>query len=101
MEYKEYLQTKHWKIVRENALSYWDNKCALCFSEDNLNVHHRTYLSLGGERDNDVIVLCKVCHERHHETLEQETSDFMWQFWNNVREEIIAEGDTLWQQCPG
>jgi hypothetical protein len=66
MPYKEYLKTQHWKDVREKALNRAGRKCQICNSDFQLNVHHRTYENRGAEKPNDVIALCRSCHEKFH-----------------------------------
>lgn len=67
LPYKLYLQTEHWKHFRAEALKHEQYKCQLCNSKDKeLNVHHRSYENIGRETFNDVIVLCKDCHEKFH-----------------------------------
>jgi len=68
--YQEYLQTKWWGLFRKRFL--WGLKqrhqlnCAICGNSANFNVHHRTYKNLGHEKIEDVVLLCKNCHERLH-----------------------------------
>jgi hypothetical protein len=65
--YAEYLKTEHWQAVRKDALQRAKNRCQLCDAADRpLNVHHRSYINKGAERPCDVIVLCRPCHEKHH-----------------------------------
>ena len=95
MNYDDYLQTEGWKEKRREALKYWDYKCALCFSNETLNVHHRTYCRLGSELPNDVIVLCEICHIKHHDALKLDIK--LRGFWEQVFSELEAEGRQLWQ----
>jgi hypothetical protein len=70
MPYEEYLQTPHWKRKREERLRAVGYRCQLCnrpASKVILDVHHRTYERRGEERDEDLTVLCRECHYRHHE----------------------------------
>jgi hypothetical protein len=70
MPYGEYLQTPHWQHKREEKLRAMGYRCQLCnraSSEAALDVHHRTYERRGEERDEDLTVLCRECHYRHHE----------------------------------
>lgn len=69
MPYKEYLQTAHWKNVRKQALFRAKYKCSLCGKKGKLNVHHNTYENRGGEKDEDLIVLCQDCHGKFHDKL--------------------------------
>lgn len=66
-QYEEYLQSPHWHAVRDRALAYAEHKCQLCYSAKDLQVHHRTYERVGKERPSDLTVLCKACHEKHHD----------------------------------
>lgn len=66
LPYKEYLQTDHWKNTRKKALYKANYRCQLCNDNKNLHVHHRTYENLGQETTQDLTVLCKPCHEKHH-----------------------------------
>jgi 5-methylcytosine-specific restriction endonuclease McrA len=70
IDYKTYLQSEQWKLIRDTALDLYDNKCILCDSTDNLNVHHKTYKNIGNEDIDDLIVLCKRCHRKHHNLYE-------------------------------
>jgi hypothetical protein len=69
LPYQEYLQTSHWHRVRILALERGHHRCALCPAERELEVHHRNYARKGFEQADDVIVLCRACHQRHHGTL--------------------------------
>jgi 5-methylcytosine-specific restriction endonuclease McrA len=65
--YDAYLQTQHWKLVRQRALSMAGHRCQVCYAGSlPLNVHHRTYDRLGHEDPFDLIVLCRQCHSLFH-----------------------------------
>lgn len=66
-EYQEYLNSDHWKQIRLKALERAGNKCQLCSSKENLNVHHNTYKNRGHEDLNDLVVLCRKCHAKFHD----------------------------------
>lgn len=66
MHYKDYLESDHWKRLRKRKLYQSGNKCQLCGSKENLNVHHNTYENRGCEKDEDLVVLCNECHKKHH-----------------------------------
>lgn len=65
MPYAEYLTTQHWRHMRALAIDRYGVACALCNSSGS-EVHHRTYERLGQERLDDLIVLCRSCHKKHH-----------------------------------
>jgi 5-methylcytosine-specific restriction endonuclease McrA len=70
--YSEYLETDHWKKQRASALRRADYRCQLCNKSGELHVHHRTYERRGCESPNDLIVLCRPCHEKFHDILPNE-----------------------------
>jgi hypothetical protein len=69
--YAEYLQTPHWRSLRAWALERAGNRCQLCGSAKELEVHHNTYERLGCEWPSDLVVLCDPCHERHSLAMRQ------------------------------
>lgn len=67
LPYKEYLKTDHWQSLRREALLLSGRSCALCPSKNQqLHVHHKTYVNKGQEPQKDLIVLCKDCHKKFH-----------------------------------
>jgi hypothetical protein len=68
LPYKEYLQTPHWKHLRQDKVRAAGHRCQLCNRGSvTFNVHHRTYDRLGEELDEDLTVLCSDCHNKFHE----------------------------------
>lgn len=68
MNYQDFLNTLYWKTIAEKV-KYRSKKCAVCNSEENLNVHHRTYEHHGEELYymwKDLVCLCHECHEKYH-----------------------------------
>jgi 5-methylcytosine-specific restriction endonuclease McrA len=65
-KYAAYLHTDHWKQVRSNALERAVYQCQLCKGSNRLAVHHNNYWCIGKETERDVIVLCDMCHKKHH-----------------------------------
>jgi hypothetical protein len=63
VNYLDYLQSIEWLQLCARALEYYGNRCAICNSPDNLQVHHRTYERLGQELITDVTILCDECHK--------------------------------------
>lgn len=63
--YKEYLNSEHWKSFSRKVKSE-RRYCQNCCKKHNLNVHHKNYECLGKETDKDVIILCGDCHFRFH-----------------------------------
>lgn len=64
--YQAYLNSSAWKTTRNRALKRSGYQCAKCPARRDLEVHHLTYERLGLEHDNDVEVLCVLCHRGEH-----------------------------------
>lgn len=70
-DYKEYLQTRHWKSFRYNYLQEHKKICVFCLKEtDYVELHHLHYENLGREKDEDVVLLCYKCHRLLHKELD-------------------------------
>ena len=68
-EYERYLASLHWKAVRLRKLADIPF-CEYCGCRVRLEVHHSSYEHLGHERlDEDLIVLCRDCHQEEHDEL--------------------------------
>jgi hypothetical protein len=66
MQYREYLKTPHWQLLRRDRLFLDNYMCVICHAQRNLIVHHLTYKRLYNERITDVITLCDFCHKIEH-----------------------------------
>jgi hypothetical protein len=66
MPYAWYLKTNHWNRLRDKAHERAGNRCQVCNAGGLLDVHHRTYERRGAELPEDLIVLCRSCHETFH-----------------------------------
>lgn len=67
LPYSDYLKTEYWQNRRARALLRGEHKCRVCAATTGLEVHHNTYERLGHERDADLIVLCRNCHQLFHD----------------------------------
>lgn len=65
-EYKDYLNSDHWKNTRDAALTRAGNQCQNCGETRGLQVHHKTYARRGKEKPGDLQVLCDHCHQKAH-----------------------------------
>ena len=70
--YKEYLRSEEWQDVRTAALKRADYRCELCNapigrSPGDWELHHRTYVRVGGEAPMDTRALCAECHSVFHD----------------------------------
>lgn len=67
IDYRNYLRSDKWRRKRAKALKRAKNRCQVCSSPRDLQVHHRTYSRIGKERAYDLIVLCEICHRLFHD----------------------------------
>lgn len=66
LPYDEYLLTRWWIERRHRRIARARYRCEHCGSSGLLVVHHKHYQCLGKERDEDLVVLCRPCHEYQH-----------------------------------
>jgi len=67
MRYQEYLRTPEWQSRRAHHLKSAGFRCQVCNAGSvPLEVHHRTYERRGNEYFNDLIALCRPCHDLFH-----------------------------------
>jgi hypothetical protein len=65
--YADYLRSPHWLAVRQHMLGRAGCVCSRCHRHNQmLDVHHLDYRHLGAERERDLIVLCRDCHQAEH-----------------------------------
>jgi hypothetical protein len=62
--YREYRNSKYWKMKRKQIHILANNICELCNSIASNQVHHLTYKRLGEERNSDLMAVCRGCHEK-------------------------------------
>jgi hypothetical protein len=97
--YKDYLKTYHWMTTKTRTYRKF-KKCFFCGSRENLNIHHRRYVSKKGknilfkEQQGDLIVLCKNCHNIWHDIVGKNVYKFriyklIQHFIRNDKMEII------------
>jgi 5-methylcytosine-specific restriction endonuclease McrA len=68
VQYERHIRSSAWKELAERALERDGRACRMCGASKSaspvrLEGHHRSYLSLGTERElDDVTTLCASCH---------------------------------------
>lgn len=67
--YSEYLHSDHWATLRAQKLCLTSGKCESCGSNQNIQVHHLKYREWYNCTVDDLIVLCRRCHDIFHEIL--------------------------------
>jgi hypothetical protein len=59
--HRKYLIRQRDRFSRKRGLILLPEYCQLCGSQNNLEMHHKTY-----DESKDVIILCRVCHRKLH-----------------------------------
>jgi hypothetical protein len=67
-EYLAYLKSPQWRALREQVLARDKYQCFECGARGRLEVHHTTYARIFKEDIDDLITLCRACHEEEHTT---------------------------------
>ena len=69
LTYKDYLKTYYWENTRQRILNERGHTCERCgcsLFDKSFEVHHLSYLRLGDEYDDDLMLLCPECHKEVH-----------------------------------
>jgi hypothetical protein len=76
-EYLKYIKSDQWKAFRRQVLESTGYVCQItdCGIGHGLHVHHVTYIRLGREHRDDVLVLCELHHELEHRRIDAERLD--------------------------
>lgn len=65
-EYNQYLKSDHWLLIKLTTLIRANFQCECCGRQEHLEIHHKTYERRNEEAPEDVMVLCRRCHENRH-----------------------------------
>lgn len=63
MPYRSYLATPWWGFVHDRAVRRAHGDCEFCQQAEAREVHHTTYERVGQERPDDMVALCRRCHQ--------------------------------------
>jgi hypothetical protein len=64
-EYGQYLIGIVWRKRRAEFLDRY-RWCEECYIKPADQIHHLTYLHIGNEPDEDLVAVCRPCHEKLH-----------------------------------
>ena len=88
-KYRAYLLSDEWREKRDERVKIDGNRCAVCESKKDLNVHHLTYENIMRENvREDLITLCHRCHA----TLHRVRNEIDPEYAKNQDEQTIAGG---------
>lgn len=63
MPYRDYLKTPWWAFVHDRTIKRAKGRCELCQDATATEAHHTTYERIGCERPDDMVALCRDCHQ--------------------------------------
>jgi len=64
-KYRNHISSERWREIRLEKLKSVDYRCERC-GDMAVQVHHKTYKSLGDESLDELEALCKDCHDEKH-----------------------------------
>jgi 5-methylcytosine-specific restriction endonuclease McrA len=64
-----YYQTPHWREVREQRLIIDRYTCVQCGDQNELEIHHWVYNLFAEDPQQELVTLCKSCHEFVHQSI--------------------------------
>ena len=63
LPYREYLGLPWWGFVHDRAIKRARGVCELCQQAEAREAHHTTYERVGEEKPDDMVALCRRCHQ--------------------------------------
>ena len=66
-KYYTYLKSNEWLQIKLDLYELRGKQCEVCESKRNVQVHHLTYKNVFNEEPEDLILLCRKCHEKEHD----------------------------------
>lgn len=90
VNYKKYITSNKWISLRRIIKEYNYYNCQLCGHPNSLEVHHMTYARLGHEHPDDLITLCRDCHQLAHDNNGVKLMRLVRSWWCKNLEAISA-----------
>ena len=63
VDYQKYLASREWRLKRQEVIQRYGNVCWRCQDAPIENIHHLTYERVGHEEMDDLMGVCRPCHE--------------------------------------
>lgn len=73
--YSDYIKSDLWRKRRERFYLKFGKVCSKCKSTDRIQLHHQSYKAIVQEPDEDLIALCKMCHDVFHKIFSKTSHD--------------------------
>jgi phage terminase large subunit GpA-like protein len=97
-EYLSYIQSSDW-FKKAQRIRDRDVVCQGCGSEKNLDVHHKTYKRFKHESDEDLILICRQCHEQIHKKKKKSNLDKVTNKLIKMTQNRAMRFDKLDEKC--
>lgn len=65
--YPDYIKGRGWRRRKKEYYKKYGKLCAVCGVTKSVQLHHLLYEDLGKERDEHLLPLCKLHHQRFHD----------------------------------
>lgn len=62
-DYQRYLASREWAVLKEQVKERNEGWCEHCHAAKHQDTHHLTYERIGNEQLDDLMGLCRPCHE--------------------------------------
>ena len=93
-QYRDYINSPAWQATRARYFkSNMPKTCQGCGTEDNiLDLHHRSYGTLGKENLLDLVLLCHICHAKVHEIASRKKGkNKIWDATRKITRKLLFE----------
>lgn len=97
-----YLKSQDWKNLRAAILARDENTCQVCnlYSPQN-DVHHIQYRKLYNVKPEDLVVLCRSCHDNVHKMLKAlPKTKHKLKRWKSMRKSLLKDRKKAVKQRP-
>lgn len=67
-KYNLYIKSEFWRLRKNKYYKNHKRLCVICFSSNYCDLHHIVYENseFGFEKDENLVCLCRDCHEEYH-----------------------------------
>lgn len=64
--YQVYISSPEWRERKAAYFSTHAKRCESCDTDENIHLHHKTYVRFTQELDDDLAAVCETCHQWIH-----------------------------------
>lgn len=67
-QYSVYIKSEWWTKRKNKFYKENEKRCMACLGTKYIDLHHLFYGNYGNETDEQLVALCRLCHEEYHQT---------------------------------